>query len=131
MLGQDFNIQPGSLQLCSRLHILLVLSLMSARGERLGPSQVFQVHAHTALHVHTCAQPFRFPEMCQGFLNSSMDISFPNFFFNACFTSGSHDVKQWQLIVFNKSTQGKGFIHWAIFQSGKSCQVESYRDSIR
>ena len=51
MLGQDFNTQSDSLQLCSSLPILLVLSLIPVRSERLWSSQVFSAHAHSLAHV--------------------------------------------------------------------------------
>lgn len=45
---------------CVSLHFLLVLGLRSARGERLGPSLVFPVHAHSSVHVHGLLDPQEF-----------------------------------------------------------------------
>lgn len=57
----------GSLELCLSLHFLLAQKLQSARGERVGPSQVFHRHAHSFAHLchlldpQECIRAFQWP----------------------------------------------------------------------
>lgn len=87
-----------------------------------------QVHSQTCTRPCACTRPPRVPGICQCVSKPLLDIPFPSFSFLSfliCLlfallfaAAGSHDVKQLQLIIFDKCPWEKGFSHWVSARSG-------------
>lgn len=97
-----------------------------ARVVRLGPFEVFLGHVHSPAYVPGLLESQEYFGLFQSpqWSSHSPMFSFNSFlpaliWHNFVTISGSYDVKQLSLIFFNTRAQGKGCLHWEIFESGK------------
>lgn len=116
--GHTFNTQNGSLQCCLDFHFLFMWHLKVSQSESLGFSQIFLEHVHSPIHAYALLDFQEWSDLFKAFYGHLI----LQFFFLSCLVrflfvptliivSGSGNVKQLLLIVFDKCSQGKDCSH--------------------